>query len=143
MKGQFVLVTGNSMYPTILPNDKVFITQKEKYNVGNILVYTYQSEQHLIHRLLIRVNDRYYCKGDNSFRIEDIDYQEISGKVEFIWRNNHIIIPDDVSHEFIKHSLKIGLEFSRLSYNRDKILNSPMYIKYKQLYLGGDSDGVN
>lgn len=130
------------MYPAILPNDKVFIAQKDNYNVGNILVYTYRSEQYLIHRLLRRVHNRYYCKGDNSFRIEDISYQEILGQVEFILRNNHIIVPEDVSLEFIKHSLKIGLEFSRIGYNRDKILNSTTYIKYKQLYLGDDINAV-
>lgn len=142
MKGKFVSVTGNSMYPIILPNDKAFIIQKDKYNVGNILVYTYRSEQYLIHRLLRRVNNRYFCKGDNSFRIEDISYQEVLGKVEFILRNNHIIVPADVSIEFIRHSLKIGLEFSSISYDRDEILNSPTYIKYRQLYLKGDIDGV-
>ena len=143
MKGQFVSVAGDSMYPTLLPNDEVFITQKDRYIVGDILVYTYRSEQSLIHRLLRRVNNRYVCKGDNSFRIEDISYQDISGKVEFILRDNRIIVPADVSIEFLRHSLKIGLEFSSISYDRDKILNSPTYIKYKQLYLNGDADNEN
>ncbi len=44
MKGHFVSVTGNSMYPAILPDDRVFIEQKDKYDVGDILVFNYQSE---------------------------------------------------------------------------------------------------
>lgn len=142
MKGQFVSVTGDSMHPTILPDDEVFITQKDRYNVGDILVYTYRSEQYLIHRLLRRVNNRYFCKGDNSFRIEDISYQDILGKVEFILRDNRIIVPADVSIEFLRHSLKVGLEFASVFYDRDVILNSPTYIKYRQIYLNRKTDDV-
>lgn len=53
MKKQIVSVTGNSMSPSILQNDKVFISRKDDYDVGKILVYAYRSEQYLIHRLLI------------------------------------------------------------------------------------------
>ena len=142
MKKQIVSVTGNSMYPAILQNDKVFISRKDDYDVGTILVYAYRSEQYLIHRLLRCINNRYYCKGDNSFGLEDVEKRDILGQVVFILRNNHIIIPNDVTPEFIKHSFKIGLEFQSNGFNRDKILNSDIYIKYKQLYLGDDINVV-
>ena len=142
MKKQIVSVTGNSMYPSILQNDKVFISRKDDYDVGTILVYAYRSEQYLIHRLLRCINNRYYCKGDNSFRLEDVGKQDILGQVEFILRNNHIIIPKYVTPEFIQHSFKIGLEFLSNGFNREKIQNSDIYIKYKYLYFGDDINVV-
>lgn len=143
MKKQIVSVTGNSMYPAILQNDKVFISRKDDYAVGAILVYAYRSEQYLIHRLLRCINNRYYCKGDNSFRLEDVEKQDILGQVEFVLRNNQIIVPKKVSGEFIKQSLKIGIEFSRVGYSSDEIVNSDIYLKFKQLYLKGDNNVVN
>lgn len=142
MKRQIVSVMGNSMYPAIWQDDKVFIYRKDDYDVGKILVYAYRSEQYLIHRLLRCINNRYYCKGDNSFRIEDVGKQDILGQVEFVLRNDHIIIPKDVTPEFIKSSLKIGLEFLNNGFNRDKTLNSDIFTKYKQLYLGDDINVV-
>ncbi len=137
MKGHFVSVTGNSMYPAILPDDRVFIEQKDKYDVGDILVFNYQSEQCLIHRLLFCANNCYYCKGDNSFRIEGVTYQSILGKVKFILRRENIILPENMSSEFIRRSLKVGLNFYRAGNNRDEIINSTAYIEYKQHYNGG------
>lgn len=47
------------MYPAILQNDKVFISKKDDYDAGAILVYVYRSEQYLIHRLLRCINNPY------------------------------------------------------------------------------------
>ena len=47
MKEQLVSVVGNSMYPAILPNDKVPIVKEDNYDVGDILVYIYRSEEFL------------------------------------------------------------------------------------------------
>lgn len=142
MNKQIITVMGNSMYPAVLQNDKVFISRKDDYDVGAILVYVYRSEQYLIHRLLRCMNNRYYCKGDNSFRLEEVEKQDILGQVEFILRNNHIIIPKYATPEFIRLSFKIGLEFLCNGFNRDNIQNSEIYIKYKHLYLGDDINVV-
>lgn len=61
------------------------------YEIGSILVYLYKSEGILTHRLLQIENKRYYCKGDSSFRLEDIDYESILGKIVKVIRNNNII----------------------------------------------------
>ena len=142
MNKQIITVKGNSMYPAVLPNDKVFISRKNDYDAGAILVYVYRSEQYLIHRLLRCINNRYYCKGDNSFRLEEVEKQDILGQVEFILRNDHIIIPKYVTPEFIQHSFKILIEFLCNGFNRDNIQNSDIYIKYKHLYLGDDINVV-
>ena len=79
-KGQAeISVIGESMNPTLLEGDLVTITRCETYEPGDILVYPYKNEGLLIHRLL-KKTDRYYCKGDNSFRLEDITYHQIIGK---------------------------------------------------------------
>ena len=56
MNKQIITVSGNSMYPAILQNDKVFISRKDDYDAGAILVYVYRSEQYLIHRFLRCIN---------------------------------------------------------------------------------------
>ena len=65
-------VSGNSMNPFIQEGDKITIIQELMYYPGDILVFVYKSKNILVHRLLKRENNIYFCKGDNSFRLEDI-----------------------------------------------------------------------
>ena len=66
-----IKVIGVSMEPTFFEGDSVTVQRSESYNIGDILVFTYKGEL-LIHRLLKIENGRYFCKGDNAFRLEDM-----------------------------------------------------------------------
>lgn len=130
-----VSVSGTSMYPTLLPTDSVIVARSKTYQIGSILVFTYKSEGYLIHRLLRVVNGRYYCKGDNSFRLEDVDEELILGRVLFVKRGEQTFAPPQVDDEFIKLSLKVNREFVLAGCNHQKVMESNIYKAYKNIYL--------
>jgi len=69
-------VSGDSMLPVLSDGDVVTLKKEDQYKLGDILVYPYKEGMLLIHRLLLIDNCRYYCKGDNSLRLEDVDISE-------------------------------------------------------------------
>lgn len=82
--GQAIIkVRGISMLPTLSEGDDLKIENSAKYDAGDILVYNYNGEGLLVHRLL-REDSVLVCKGDNAFRFEKISRDEVIGKVTFI-----------------------------------------------------------
>lgn len=128
-KGILLSVSGKSMLPLIREGDSVRIFKVKDYFIGNVIVYVYKGEL-LVHRLLENKGGRLYCKGDNSFRIEDIKYQDIIGKVMDIVRNEkHIVLPD-VDDVFCRKSLKVGRLFVKLGRSIVNTQNSKLYKEY-------------
>ena len=64
----FIKVMGFSMVPTLNINDKLIIKKQDRYELGDILVYTY-GDNIVVHRLLKTNGKLYLCKGDNSFEV--------------------------------------------------------------------------
>ena len=72
-KGQAdIHVSGISMNPTLFEGDIVTVRSFEDYELGDIIVFSYKHHELLVHRLLKKENNRYFCKGDNSLRLEDM-----------------------------------------------------------------------
>lgn len=117
----WVRISGISMHPVLQDGVKVKIVPSSQYEVGDILVYGYKSEGYLVHRLLKIEKNRYFCKGDNSFRIEIVTMQQIIGKV---------MIMEDANNDaaFADFSLKIGLLFIRNRYNAEVTKLNQEYI---------------
>lgn len=130
-----VLVSGTSMYPTLLQTDIAIVIKCENYPIGSILVFLYDSEGYIIHRLLRIIDGWYYCKGDNSFRLEMVKKEYIIGRVVFVKRDGLIFTPTLRDEKFIEMSLQINSEFVNLEYNRKKVMESKIYCEYKNLYL--------
>lgn len=130
-KGQAeITVMGISMNPTLFEGDKVIIKKSNEYIIGDIIVFNYKNEGILIHRLL-KYDGRYFCKGDNAFRLEDIEYNQIIGKAVLV--NNTTIQPwDDWK---VRLSYSLNREFVKLRYNMDKIKKSNIYRIYSVLIL--------
>ena len=130
-KGQAeITVMGISMNPTLCEGDKVIIKKSNEYIIGDIIVFNYKNEGILIHRLL-KYDGRYFCKGDNAFRLEDIEYNQIIGKAVLV--NNTTIQPwDDWK---VRLSYSLNREFVKLRYNMDKIKKSNIYRIYSVLIL--------
>ena len=130
-KGQAeISVTGTSMNPTLFEGDRVVIKKCDEYKIGDILVFYYKNEEILIHRL-IKINNRYFCKGDNAFRLEDIEYNQIIGKAISV--NNTSIQPWDEWK--IKLSYSVNREFVRCRYDFKKAMQSNTYKLYTSLIL--------
>ena len=120
-------VEGISMMPVICPGDTVTIKENEKYYRGDIIVYAYKKIL-LVHRILKIENDLILCKGDNSFRIEDITTDQIIGKVIKIKGN----APPIVNSEILDLSFAVGREFKKNRYNQNLTMQSEVYSNFKK-----------
>lgn len=126
-----ISVVGTSMFPTLLENDVVTVTKSKDYTIGDILVFVYKNNELIVHRLLKKEHDIYFCKGDNSFRLEDITYEKIVGKVTKVNNLNISPCPADL----IEQSLNIHKKLATLNYDIVKLKNTIMYKTYKKQYL--------
>ena len=125
------------MEPALIEGDKVTVCSQSQYEIGDILVFSYKDNDLIIHRLLKIENDRYFCKGDNSYRLEDITYDQIIGRVEYI---NDNVVPC-CSKNMVLLSYMVGREFRNHGYNREETQKTAIYHFYKNYVT--DSDFAN
>ncbi len=123
--------TGVSMLPQIKQGDSVTIQEKKVYNRGDVVVFLYNGIDLLMHRIVRKTPDAYWCKGDNSFRIESVKADEIVGYVTDI--NGTQV--EAASKEFVDASLHIGMLFVRNNYDVVKVMLKNEYIEYKKKYI--------
>lgn len=110
-----IKATGNSMYPTLSDGDMITVVQEDNYVVGDILVFWYKQD-FLVHRLLKICDGIYFCKGDNSFRLESVDKKFVVGKVALV--NSDSIQKWDNS--LIELSYLVNRQFRNLCYDIEK-----------------------
>lgn len=138
-KGQAeITVTGISMQPTLFEGDTVTVEKCEEYRIGDILVFGYKNEGILIHRLL-KYDGRYFCKGDNAFRLEDIEYDQIMGKT--VLANNMPIRPWGEWEIALSHL--VNREFVKLRYDTSEVKKSNIYRLYSALILRKEEKTMN
>ena len=118
-------VKGISMLPTLVDGDCITVQRFSSYDVGDILVFRYKFDELLVHRLL-KKEDRYYCKGDNAFRLEDIQLGQILGKVVEV--NGQAITPWPKWK--IDLSLEVGYIFRHNHYDVLKTKRTTVYQQY-------------
>lgn len=138
-KGQAnITVKGVSMNPTLFEGDTVTIVKFDEYKIGDILVFDYKNEGILIHRLL-KLEGRYFCKGDNAFRLEDIGYAQIIGKAVLV---NNTVLP---AWNKWKNNLSyaVNREFVRLRYDIQRTIKTDIYRLYSALILGKEETKMN
>lgn len=123
-----ITISGVSMMPILQHGQEVTVLRQSDYIIGDILVYEYKNEGLLAHRLLKIENGRYFCKGDNSFRIEDISKEQIMGKIS-------LEQDDHTADTFIQASYAIGRLFRKCGYNLEMTKANPQYIEYAHTYL--------
>lgn len=124
-----LMVDGTSMVPIFRPGDRIVVRSKDEYIVGDILVFLYKNDDLLVHRFLQTKNGRILCKGDNSFRVEDILPEQILGAVQLDSDPNR-------TEDFIAASLLVNKIFRKCGYNVDIVKQRPEYIEYKNKYIG-------
>lgn len=138
-KAVTITVEGVSMNPTLYEGDKITVQSVETYLPGDILVFTYKQEGLLVHRLLKTEQNRYFCKGDNSFRLEDLSPEQILGKVTEV---NGAPAPD-CPEQLIALSYSVAREFRRCGYDIPKTKQTPAYELYKKLFLRNEEIHMN
>ncbi len=125
-----ITVTGDSMEPFLKETDIVSIQPCKQYCPGDILVYSYKEEL-LIHRLLFVKNGKWYCKGDNAFRLEDVFPPEIFGKVTAARRGDSLVSFHPKNMErFLELSAKVNTAFRKCGYDKEKTKNTAIYQTY-------------
>lgn len=124
-------VDGTSMIPILHPGDRIEICARDNYAVGDILVFFYKNDTLLVHRLLRVENGRYLCKGDNSFRLEDIRKEDIVGAVCLEHDANN-------TPEFVADSYSVSRIFRQNGYNAEKTKLTQEYKNYARKHLGED-----
>lgn len=129
-----ISVSGDSMFPCLKSGDIVTVEYCIDYCPGDILAFIYtnnRGEELILHRLLKKKDGHYFCKGDNSFRIESLLEKNIIGKV--IGVNGKKIRACEM--EFLFESYKIGLLFRQCAYNVSVIMKTDEYRSYYKKYL--------
>ena len=126
-----VTVSGVSMYPLLIDGDIITIEKTDEYAIGDIVVFIYKYDELVVHRLLKIKDGTYFCKGDNSFRLEDLKKEQIIGKV--ILKNDRKL--PNYNQEFVDLSLKIGEIFRACKYDYSITKQSDTYLTYKRIYL--------
>lgn len=126
-KAMTVTVTGESMEPTMKNRDTVAVSHSPFYEIGDVLVFLYKGEL-LIHRLLKIENGRYFCKGDNSFRLEDVLIDDIAGKVTLL---NNAPLPN-CCETTVMLSYLVNRAFRKNGYNAEKTKQSGIFRFYHQ-----------
>ena len=76
-----IRVYGDSMLPSIRSGDVVAVKKVKIYTENDIIVFEYGTEGLLVHRIVKIVGERFFCKGDNAYRVEVIHYNDIIGRV--------------------------------------------------------------
>ena len=124
----FLQVEGNSMWPVIASGQTVHFQRRESYKVGDIALFLYKKTELIVHRILKIEDDIYYCKGDNSLRIEDVNSHSIFGIA---------MLEEDVHNNprFISDSWEIGQLFRKMKYNRTAVYLTAQYRDYELKYL--------
>ncbi len=121
-------VKGISMLPIFHAGNTISVCRKDSYEIGDILVFFYKQNELLVHRLLKIEKNRYFCKGDNAFRLEDIAAEQILGAA---------LLENDPhkTEEFINDSYRINRIFRNCKYNTELTKQDPEYRLYHKKYL--------
>ena len=123
-------VSGVSMEPTLFAGDTIRVV-KGNYKPGDILVFPYKYGELLVHRYVGEKYGRILCKGDNAFRLEDIDMEAVLGKVvSLVHEDAQIDIPP-LSDALIIMSWEIGKIFRLNRYDVVKTAEAPLYREFR------------
>jgi len=131
-----ISVVGISMNPTLFEGDIISIQPQKEYDVGDILVFNYKQDELLVHRLLKTENNIYFCKGDNSFRLEDVKKELVIGKVFAVMRNGETISLPPVTKRLIYMSTAVNKVFLKCRYDVETTKETYIYKLYNKIILG-------
>ncbi|MBQ6687470.1 MAG: S24/S26 family peptidase [Bacilli bacterium] len=126
-----ISVDGISMNPTLKKGDILCVKKQLRYNIGEIVVFNFKNEGVLVHRILKTRDSDYFCKGDNAFRLEQVNENDIIGKV--------ILVNDMVVPIWPQWKIKLSYNVNRIFYNSNFNIaltkSSNSYKLYKTLVL--------
>lgn len=124
-----ITVEGVSMEPSLREGDRVALRAQEEYAAGDILAFAYGEEGLLIHRLVKRSGGRYYCKGDNAFRLEEAAAEQIAGKAVSLNGGPLPPCPPGLA----ELSYRVSRAFLRCGFDAERTKETDIYRQYKNV----------
>lgn len=124
-----ISVVGVSMEPSLFQGDVITVRREETYAAGDILVFCYKNGELLTHRLLFEREGRYFCKGDNALRLEDVSREQIAGRVI---KKNGGEVPSFTPVQ-LTLSYCVSRQFRKCAYDIEKTQKSGIYRFYQQI----------
>lgn len=80
----FLIVTTESMKPTINAGELIIISEKKNYEINDIVTYFDEDDFCVTHRIIEKNNSKIITRGDsNNINDEEIDLSRVKGKVIF------------------------------------------------------------
>ena len=82
----FIMLLGNSMYPTIESGTFVIIKQEQEYFLGDIIAFVNEDNKNVVHRIIEQTDEGFITKGDNNRRNDPgiIPPGEVIGRSVFV-----------------------------------------------------------
>lgn len=95
-------VTGDSMYPTLWHlRDKVYLERLTRpAKKRDLILYRRENGQYVLHRIVGKRKNGYWCCGDNQWEKEAVDREQIIAVVCRIRRNGKEIAVEDAGYDF-------------------------------------------
>ena len=82
-------VHGYSMYPLLFDHkDSVYIEKAENFKKYDVVLFQRQNGQLVLHRIVGFKNGKLLICGDNEFRIEKVEKEQVLGKMTEFSRND-------------------------------------------------------
>ena len=128
-------VTGISMNSALYEGDIVTVIPAATYEIGDILVFCYEQDELLIHRLIDIKDELYCCKGDNALRIERIASDQIIGKVIEVSRNGQSVELRLCTNKFFVLSKAVDKVFFKCRYDPIKTRETYIYKLYEKVIV--------
>ncbi len=82
-----IAVTGFSMLPTLRQGrDAVALAQPGRLRRGDIILYRRKAGQFVLHRIVREQEDGLLCCGDNQWKLETVEREQVLAVVCAVWR---------------------------------------------------------
>ena len=105
-----VTVNGISMQPTLMKGESIFCKKKEKYKVGDIILFRLPNDELMVHRIIKYNRKGILTKGDNCFAPDDyITENMILGEIRVQEKDKegiaHVLLFEALIYRFLPRIL--------------------------------------
>ena len=82
----YIMLIGNSMYPTIESGTFVIAKPDKEYFLGDIIAFVNEDNRNVVHRIVEHTDEGFVTKGDNNSKIDPkiVPLNDVLGRVLFV-----------------------------------------------------------
>ena len=110
-------INGDSMAPTIEPNQQITIKSAESIELGNVVCF-FNNDSCIAHRVVRICGDAITTKGDNGVRLDEpITREQVIGKVSVLAGGRRYCFDESIDRKIAFYSNLQGMAFSSIIVN--------------------------